>query len=428
MRTPDALGTPPTNAEDAVRRLLAAEIPPEIVEVARTLQQRGHAAVLVGGAVRDALLQLPAQDWDLATSATPQEVQTIFPRTLPTGIEHGTITVLVRPAKGHGKSEPVEVTTFRGEGAYEDGRRPSHVVFLRDLHEDLARRDFTVNAFAWDPLAHVFSDPFGGLEDLQAATLRAVGDPAERFREDGLRTIRALRFCATRGMALESATEAAIPLALPVFDQVSRERVWTEFGKLLAADRPSLGLRPMVSSGMWQRLMAPVDPVALGDAIDAVDVLPRDPVLRLARLLRPLAESSSEGASLALLRFEALKPSKQDRLRLAMLLSVPARELVALEDPIAIRRTVARLERPHLADVIRLYEIDDDRARSIWAAIDGVPLSVRELAVGGRELLAEGIASPGPRVGQLLNALLERVWAEPALHDRARLLDLARGL
>src|SRR5690606_36063276 len=138
----------PRNVEEATARLSSAEVPGEIVEVARRLQAAGHQAVLVGGSVRDALLGLPASDWDLATPATPDEVQALFRRTIPTGIEHGTVTVLVRPPGGDGPRVPVEVTTFRGEGDYTDGRRPSSVTRHRDLVEDLARRDVTVNAFA----------------------------------------------------------------------------------------------------------------------------------------------------------------------------------------------------------------------------------------------------------------------------------------
>ncbi|MBC8068946.1 MAG: hypothetical protein IAG13_11485, partial [Deltaproteobacteria bacterium] len=192
----------PREHAEAIARLRDAAIPEPILEVAQKLQQAGHAAVMVGGAVRDVLLGLPAADWDLASSARPEEVQATFKRTIPTGIEHGTVTVLVRNPGG-GPAIGVEVTTFRGEGAYTDGRRPSEVTFLRDLTEDLARRDFTVNAFAWDPFAKVFSDPFEGLADLHAGLLRAVGEPARRFGEDGLRTMRAVRLCATRELALE---------------------------------------------------------------------------------------------------------------------------------------------------------------------------------------------------------------------------------
>lgn len=418
----------PANREEALARLGVARIPPEIVDVARQLKAHGHAAVVVGGAVRDALLGLPAEDWDLATSATPDEVQSIFARTLPTGIDHGTVTVLVRPASGKGKAEPVEVTTFRGEGAYEDGRRPSHVVFLRELEDDLARRDFTVNAFAWDPIEQVFTDPFDGLGDLRRKVVRAVGSPEARFAEDGLRTIRALRFCATRGFYLDPATEAAIPTALDVFDQVSRERVWTELGKLLTAVVPSLGLRPMKRTGMWDRLMLEIDDDAFEAAVSAVDRLPRDAVLRLARLLLRPAGDDLTREDRARRRFEALKPSRHDRQRMEALLGGAARALAETTDAVTLRATAAALDRTHVDDVIRLYEVEPARETSIRAAIDGVPLSTRELVVGGRDLLTLGLVEPGPQLGAILHELLTAVWRDPRRNDRAWLLAEARRL
>jgi tRNA nucleotidyltransferase (CCA-adding enzyme) len=178
------------------------------LEVCRRLAAAGHTAHVVGGCVRDVLLGRPAKDWDVATSALPEEVQKIFRRTIPTGIAHGTITVLV------GK-EHVEVTTYRGEGAYSDARRPDHVVFGVTLEEDLARRDFTVNAIAYDPLGDVLVDPFGGRIDLDARLLRAVGDPEARFREDGLRVMRAVRFAATLELAIERPPRRPSPRRCP---------------------------------------------------------------------------------------------------------------------------------------------------------------------------------------------------------------------
>ena len=274
----------PSTAAEASEILRNSHVPDAILEVARRLQDAGQAAVLVGGAVRDALLGLPADDWDLATSATPEQVQGLFRKTIPTGVEHGTVTVMVRAPGQRGPRTPVEVTTFRGEGDYVDGRRPSSVTFHRDLREDLARRDFTVNAFAWDPIRELFTDPFDGLGDLAKRRIRAVGDPAERFAEDGLRTMRAVRLCATRIFTLDPATRAAIEPALPVLDKVSRERVRVELFKLLGAPQPSRGLQPMVETQMWSHVLADMPDEAKSDAIAAVDTMRPDPVLRLARL------------------------------------------------------------------------------------------------------------------------------------------------
>src|SRR5207253_7294612 len=218
-------------------------VPTAVQDVLRILRGAGKQAYLAGGAVRD-LLRIaqgekvtPPQDFDVATDALPEEVQRLFPRTAPTGIAHGTITVLAG-------THSVEVTTFRGEGPYLDGRRPSSVTFLGDIEGDLARRDFTVNAMAWDPLANDLRDPFGGARDLQRKLLRAVGEPLDRFREDGLRPLRAVRFASTLRLALDRRTERAIPQALDVFAKVAWERVRDELSKLLVrGDPPSRGLR-----------------------------------------------------------------------------------------------------------------------------------------------------------------------------------------
>src|SRR5712671_5062535 len=205
-----------------------ALVPPAVLGVLRTLRGANKQGWLAGGAVRD-LLRIaegekltPPQDFDVATDARPEEVQRLFPRTVPTGIAHGTITVLAD------EQHNVEVTTFRGEGPYLDGRRPGSVTFLGDIEGDLARRDFTVNAIAWDPLLDDLRDPFGGVGDLERRRLRAVGDPLARFREDGLRPLRAVRFAATLRLALDPPTRLAIPQALDVFARVAMERVREE--------------------------------------------------------------------------------------------------------------------------------------------------------------------------------------------------------
>ncbi len=225
--------------------LADASFPAPVLEVLRRLADAGHRSWLVGGAVRDLLLHRPRQatDFDVATPARPEEVQRLFRRVIPTGVEHGTVTVLAQ-------GEPVEVTTFRGEGAYRDGRRPESVTFLTDLEADLARRDFTMNALAFDPLAVEFRDPFGGREDLGRRRVRAVGDPAERFGEDGLRPMRAVRFVAQLGFELDEPTCAAIPGALPVVRRVAAERITDELSKLLAAPHAGEALTLLRTTGL----------------------------------------------------------------------------------------------------------------------------------------------------------------------------------
>ncbi len=273
---------------------LRAVVPGDVREVCRVLQAAGHEAVTVGGAVRDALLGRDPGDWDVATSAHPDAVMALFRRTIPTGIQHGTVTVMV----GRGESrQGVEVTTYRGEGAYSDARRPDTVVFGVPLDEDLARRDFVINAIAYDPIAGAIHDPFGGRADLDAQIIRAVGDPVARFTEDGLRVMRAVRFAAVLGFALEPATEAAIPAALPSLAKVSMERVHDELEKLVRAPAPSVGLVIAERTGVV-RVIAPDLGAALADAavrartfamVDAAS----DPVVRVAALWTALGDPAA---------------------------------------------------------------------------------------------------------------------------------------
>lgn len=412
---------PPASAEAAQARLRGVEIPEPILSVLRRLDQAGFHGVVVGGAVRDALLGRAQGDWDVASNATPQEVIDLFPRTIPTGIEHGTVTVLA----GRGDArEAIEVTTFRGEGVYRDGRRPSEVRFLRDLEADLARRDLTINAFAWDPVNEVFTDAFGGLDDLRARRIRAVGDPVRRFNEDGLRTMRAVRFAATMGFALADDTREAIAGALDVFAKVSGERVRVELIKLLAAARPSLGLLPMVETGLWDVVLGPSDAAERDEAIAVVDRLPPRPILRLARLLRSLR------ADLAAIeaRVDALKPSRDERSRVLRLCEpvVDALADAFAADDLALRRAAAAVGRAYLEDAQAILELSATQRARLDDALDGAALTSKELAIKGRDLIAAGVAEPGRRLGELLSELFEWVLRDPTRNDPDQLLAEAR--
>ena len=411
----------PRTPEAAAAALSRALIPAALLEVAQVLHDAGHEAVVVGGAVRDALIGRVPGDWDLATSATPAEVQALFRRTIPTGIEHGTVTVV------HGRGEErvhTEVTTFRGEGSYDDGRRPSEVRFLRELEDDLARRDFTVNAFAWNPITRVFTDCFAGLTDLYTGVIRAVGDARERFQEDGLRAMRAVRLCAALEYRLEPATQAAIGGALDILDRVSRERVHVELFKLLATRRPSLGLAPMAETGMWARVLAPLPDHEVDAAISAVELMRPDPVVRLARLLWPLRGERARIEAIV----DGLKPSRDERSRILALTDPAVAPLGKLRDPVAIRRLAAALGRRHLADATDLLARDWAQVVTIEEACRGAALAVADLAIGGKELVAAGVAAPCPALGKLLAALLDWALDEPERNAAATLLAHARNL
>lgn len=412
----------PDSAQAARDRLIATPVPDEIVDVCRRLGEAGHHAVLVGGAVRDALLARPGSDWDVASAATPDEVTALFRRTIPTGVEHGTVTVLVRTSDG--ETHPVEITTFRGEGEYADGRRPDSVEFHRDLVEDLARRDLTFNALAWDPVAQVLTDPFGGLDDLREGVVRAVGEPLRRFTEDGLRTMRAVRFCATLALRLDDETAAAIPGALDVLDKVSRERVHVELTKLLSARRPSMGLRPMADTGIWARVLPLPPSQALAAAITDVDDMRPDPVPRLARLLRDVEDGKG-----ALAAVDALRPSRAERKRIEAYLSFDAWRLRDPElDPATLRGVVASLGRDHLEATMDVMGLPGPRRTHVRALIVGVPMTTGELAIAGRDVIAAGLVDKGRAVGELLRRLLSEVHRDPRLNDHDTLLQRAREL
>ncbi|TPV96377.1 MAG: hypothetical protein B7733_05280 [Myxococcales bacterium FL481] len=405
----------PVTAEQASARLAAASIPAAVLQVGRTLHQAGHQAALVGGAVRDCLRGVPHADWDLATSATPQEVMDLFARTIPTGLAHGTVTVLV----GRGKQrEAIEVTTFRGDGAYADGRRPDSVEFLRELDEDLARRDFTINALAWDPFTRRFVDRFGGLEDLQRGVVRAVGDPLTRFREDGLRTMRAVRFCGVLGFVLDPPTERAIGEALDVFDKVSRERVRVELFKLLGAGPVRGGLEPMRRTGLWPKVLTTLPEADVTAAIAAVERLPPDPVLRLARLLWP-GRSDRPAVEAAL---DNLRMSRADRRRCERLLEPELERLRHERDAAELRGIVARLGRDQRDDALAVVEADAEQRELVATACEGAVLDVQGLAVGARELIMALGITPGPIVGEVLRHLLKFVVVDPSRNHAPELL------
>ena len=428
----------------------------------RRLSKHGHHAWVVGGCLRDLLLGRPVNDWDLATSALPGEVQASFERVIPTGVAHGTVTVLY-------EGEKYEVTTLRGEGAYSDGRRPDDVFFVRDIHEDLARRDFTVNAIAYDPLDDRLEDPFDGLGDLDRGVLRAVGDPRERFGEDGLRVLRAARFVATLELDLEPDTEGAIPGALGTYRKVSHERVRDEWTKTMKAREPSRAFEVMRRTGILEvTLPELLDQVGCEQnawhaydvwthTMKCLDAADGDAVVRIAALLHDLGKPRSRarspktgdytfyhheklGADMADRWLRDYRFSNDERVRIVALV----RHHLVCYDPswsdAAVRRFIQRVGASEIDPLLRLARadtlakgrpVDDDlagldelRARVDRALAAGAALSTRDLAVKGEDVMARLGIPPGKRVGEILKALLERVIEEPALNERERLLEL----
>ncbi|HEX5657078.1 MAG TPA: hypothetical protein VFX59_07775 [Polyangiales bacterium] len=385
-----------------------------MIELCQTLARNGQRGWVVGGCLRDILRGQPASDWDLATDARPEQVVKMFPRVIPTGIQHGTVTVRHR---GNG----YEVTTLRGEGAYSDGRRPDHVEYVSDIREDLSRRDFTINALAYDPVADQLEDPFAGLDDLSAKLIRAVGEPERRFSEDGLRVLRAARFAATLEFELDPATEAAIAPTLPTFQRVSAERVREEWLKALKARQPSRAFRVMRRTGILAATyaeLAELDEAVFERALDTVDAA-REPIVRLAALLYPLR---ARGVDAWLARYRFANAERERVLR--MLRYAEPEGIVSAAD---VRRYARQVGRAFLDEVTELGAlVGAEPLAERVRAIGDAPLTTRELALDGRTLMSELGLKPGPILGQLLELLLERVLDRPELNTREGLLALAR--
>lgn len=272
-------------------------IPEPVVDVCARLRSKGYEAYIVGGAVRDLLLQRQCLDFDVTTSATPDQVRSVFGHTAPTGLRHGTVTVIL-------PFGTVEVTTMRREGVYVDGRRPSSVCFIHDIEVDLARRDFTVNAIAYDPIDDRLVDPYGGCNDLVGQMIRAVGSPGDRFTEDRLRMLRAIRIGTALGFTIESATLDAISRMSSLITTISAEKIRDELLKLMSCDEPSNGIELMRVTGL---LLGIIPELLDGYGVvqnrhhaytvyehnlRTADALRNDPHLRMAGLLHDTGKPS----------------------------------------------------------------------------------------------------------------------------------------
>jgi tRNA nucleotidyltransferase (CCA-adding enzyme) len=387
-------------------------IPDEVLEIAHTLEQAGHQAWCVGGALRDALLGHPHSDFDIATSATPVEVQALFRRTAAVGEKYGTIGVLDRRRVLH------EVTTFRRD-VTTDGRH-AVVEYGVTLEEDLARRDFTINAIAYHPIRQEWRDPFEGLADLTGAVVRAVGDPSQRFREDYLRILRAVRFAARFNFTIDPATWTAARDSAPGLANLSAERVRDEWFKGLRTARSVAGLvslwRGVGATKYWMPELERTTPEVLARAA-GLSLEQRDPVLLTALLtatpdhvLRRLRASSAE--------VDRAKACSEES---------PGPE--GLEEP-AVRRWLSRVG-DAADDLLALWALRHGDPPP-WAPVvrsireRGDPLTRADLAITGNDLREAGAS--GRRIGEILSMLLDRVLETPGLNSRETLLALARGM
>ena len=443
-----------------VRESERIRLPLQVSGIIKTLQEAGFEAYAVGGCVRDSLLGRAPDDWDITTSAKPQQVKALFSRTVDTGIAHGTVTVL------QGRSG-YEVTTYRIDGAYEDGRHPRDVTFTASLAEDLKRRDFTVNAMAYNEEEGLV-DLFGGRADMERRALRCVGNPRERFGEDALRMMRAVRFSAQLDYAIEEDTMEAVRALSGTLSKISAERIRTELVKLLLSGHPER-FRTCYETGMtavflpeFDRMMEtgqnnPHHCYSVGEhALCALRRIRPDQALRLAALLhdvgKPETESMDEsgvnhfyghaakGAELTRKIMRRLKFDNDTADRVVRLVREHDRKIGL--SPAQMRRTVNCVGEDLFPDLFDLKEADllaqsdymrDEkreelmRLRALYEKVkeEGDCLSLKGLAVTGRDLIGIG-ATPGPGLGALLQDLLGIVLEDPSCNNRETLLEYAR--
>lgn len=389
------------------------QIPQVVEEIIEKLQDRGYEAYAVGGCVRDMLLGREPQDWDITTSARPEQVKELFPRTIDTGIQHGTVTVMV------GK-EGYEVTTYRIDGVYEDGRHPKEVSFTSDLLEDLRRRDFTINAMAYSPQTGIV-DAFAGKSDLEEGIIRCVGAPMERFNEDALRILRAIRFSAQLGFAVDPETWDALTVAAPKIEMVSKERIYMELNKLLLSERP--GQICQVFEAGISNYIGPAFAAIPWRSVTISSALPQVKFVRWAAFLRFVTEERAA---------EILKDLKldNDTIRKVRIL-VSWSGFTVEPDKTAVRRAMSRMEAEVWDALLDLYETYREpgiigRIRLLAREIreSGDCLSLSDLAVGGQELMDAGMR-PGVQIGEMLKHLLDHVLEHPGDNRKEILLELA---
>ena len=438
-------------------------VPSDVETVVAALEKAGHAAYVVGGCVRDAIRGVDPQDWDVATEATPEQIQKLFARSLYTN-RFGTVVV-------RSGDHEVEVTTYRVEAGYSDHRRPDLVAFTDSLREDLSRRDFTMNAMAWRPgkngLPGELVDYFGGQRDLGARILRAVGDPDERFREDALRMLRAVRFATLLDMTIEERTAAAIRTNAHLAATLSGERINQEITKVLGAPRPSVAFRMLSDVGLLAVICPELEDCrntpqekfaaqnVLEHSLATVDATPAgDLVLRLAGLLHDIGkpETFADGhfhQHEFVGEFKArqiLRRWKFDKETVAEVAHLIRNHMFWYETvwtDAAVRRFIRKIGLDYIPALFALRRADNigSGARSprmhaleaLWQRVEkeiaaANAFSLRDLKLDGNDIMRELGMAPGPEVGRILNELFERVLDEPSLNTREGLVELARSL
>lgn len=383
------------------------KLPKEVEFILNTLNNKGHKAFVVGGCVRDSIMGLKPHDWDITTSAEPIEVTEIFEKekfkVLPTGIKHGTVTVMVN-------NEGFEITTFRIDGEYKDGRRPNNVSFTKSIEEDLARRDFTINAIAFNPTDGLI-DPFGGINDINNGVIRAVGDAKKRFEEDGLRILRAVRFCAKLNFKIDIDTANSMLVCSHNLNNVSMERKRDELIKILLTDNPS-SINTFIGFSIINTFLP-----EFCDALHSIDKSKKNLPIRLAMMFHD-CDTDTLQEELTRLRIDK-RTIKQVLVLVKHMFNVPTTE-------IEIRKILSDVGENNFIKLINIWEVEFDRLNIKLMFNDiierGDCITLKQLAVKGDDLVAMGIE--GKNIKSTLEKLLNIVIENPNLNVKEKLLKL----
>ncbi|GFP78291.1 CCA tRNA nucleotidyltransferase [Clostridium fungisolvens] len=436
-------------------------IPKEVQFIIDKFYENGFEAFIVGGCVRDNIRGITPNDYDITTSAFPEKIQSLFDKTIPTGIQHGTITVIVQ-------GNSFEVTTYRIDGEYIDNRRPESVEFVSNIKEDLSRRDFTINAMAYNNISGLI-DYFGGLDDINNKLIKAVGDPDKRFNEDALRMMRAIRFASQLGFDIEKETLSSIMKNSHLIKNISFERIRDEFIKIIMSDNPTLGLKLLADTKILKHIIPELDACVGFDqhtpyhdkdifnhTLSVVEKVPKKVHLRLAALFHDIAKPvcfaldennighfyghNNKGEYLSRKIFRRLRIDNVTSDMACTLVKEHMNVLVNATD-VALKRMINRVGKDLVYDLFKLQRADilssappflylehvDNMDNRITEILNSkAPLSSKDLIINGNDLINELNLKPGKELGNLLNHLLEKVLKDPTLNTRENLFNLAK--
>jgi len=409
-----------------------SKISPNAIKACKMLQDAGFESYLVGGSVRDLLMNKYPKDWDITTNATPDQVKKIFPKHFTLGEKHGTIVVILGP----NKEDQLEITTYRIEGDYSDGRRPDYVAFANNVEDDLSRRDLTINAMAYDPINDKLVDPYGGQQDLLNRKIKAVGNPNKRFEEDGLRTMRVARFAARFGFDVDPETQNAITNHLETLKKVSKERFTAELLSTLMASKPSVGLNILSQTGA----LAVGDPILgstlitstfpLIDANNNVSLEVKVALLlhklSLQEIVNTLKNLKFPNDKIAMIAF--LKLSVQEFEKFVNNKSpLEARKFFSFIKNHAIKSPVLGGYEKCLSEFLSFAKaLNVPGLQELNSMIHEPSFTIKDLDISGNDLIQNLNIKPGPEIKKIIDALYNKVIFNPELNEKSKLLELAK--